>query len=52
MDNIQEVIDDLENIKNGTKTWEEIIAPLGNNWDISYGNGGLDVENDIAYFFS
>ncbi|KQR93856.1 hypothetical protein ASG01_08330 [Chryseobacterium sp. Leaf180] len=52
LDNIQEVIDDLENVKNGIKTWEEIIAPLGNNWDIGYGNGSLDVENDIAYFLA
>lgn len=52
LDDIQEVIDDLENVKSGAKTWEEIIAPLGNNWDIAYGNGNLDIENDTAYFLA
>lgn len=52
LDDIQEVIDDLENVKNGVKTWDVIIAPLGNNWDIGYGNGSLDVETNVAYFLT
>ncbi|AZA52910.1 hypothetical protein [Chryseobacterium sp. G0201] len=52
LDDIQEVIDDLENVKNEVKTWDEIIAPLGNNWDIGYGNGSLDVESNVAYFLT
>ncbi|KQT26170.1 hypothetical protein ASG22_05735 [Chryseobacterium sp. Leaf405] len=52
LDDIQEVIDDLENVKNGLQTWGDIIYPLGNNWDIGYGNGSLDVENNVAYFLT
>ncbi|KQR95191.1 hypothetical protein ASG01_04890 [Chryseobacterium sp. Leaf180] len=52
IDDIQEVLDDLENVKNGAKSWEEIIAPLGNNWDIGYGNGSLDIENNVVYFLA
>lgn len=51
--NIQQMIDLLESVNNGIKTWEEAIEPYADDTlEIGYGNGELDVEENTAYFVS
>lgn len=51
-DNIQEITDILKSVKNQETSWDEIIERYCGNWNIGYGDGSLDVEDDTAYFVS
>lgn len=50
-DNIQEIIDMLEEVRNGNRTWAEIIAPVM-FLPIGYDSGDFKCDKETAYFIS
>lgn len=51
-DNIQEIIDLLEDVKNENKTWNEAVEPYGMFLPIGYDSGHFKCNKDMAYFIS